>query len=312
MSYKVLIAGQEGMVGRAVYKLFKKKKFKIIDCRRKDLDFTSQKLVDKWFEKKKPDIVINAAGRVGGILDNSIYQSDYLYINTMIGMNIVNSSFKYNVKRLINLGSSCIYPKKVKQPIKENSLLSSSLEKTNEGYALSKIVTLKYCQYLRQKYNKNFISLQPANLYGVGDNFDLKSSHVLPALVKKFVSAKINNKKTVEVWGTGKARREFLNVEDLAEAIYFLTKKKVDHDFINIGGGEDFSIKHLAQMIKKTVNFKGKIRFNKKYPDGVKIRKINSSIIRKLGWRPKIKLKKGLVSYCNYYSKIIMPNENKS
>ena len=312
MSYKVLIAGQEGMVGRAVYKLFKKKKFKIIDCRRKDLDFTSQKLVDKWFKKKRPDIVINAAGRVGGILDNSINQSDYLYINTMIGMNIVNSSFKYNVKRLINLGSSCIYPKKVKQPIKENSLLSSSLEKTNEGYALSKIVTLKYCQYLRQKYNKNFISLQPANLYGVGDNFDLKSSHVLPALVKKFVSAKINNKKTVEVWGTGKARREFLNVEDLAEAIYFLTKKKVDHDFINIGGGEDFSIKHLAQMIKKTVNFKGKIRFNKKYPDGVKIRKINSSIIRKLGWRPKIKLKKGLVSYCNYYSKIIMPNENKS
>ena len=312
MSYKVLIAGQEGMVGRAVYKLFKKKKFKIIDCRRKDLDFTSQKLVDKWFEKKKPDIVINAAGRVGGILDNSIYQSDYLYINTMIGMNIVNSSFKYNVKRLINLGSSCIYPKNVKQPIKENSLLSSSLEETNEGYALSKIVTLKYCQYLRQKYNKNFISLQPANLYGVGDNFDLKSSHVLPALVKKFVSAKINNKKTVEVWGTGKARREFLNVEDLAEAIYFLTKKKVDHDFINIGGGEDFSIKHLAQMIKKTVNFKGKIRFNKKYPDGVKIRKINSSIIRKLGWRPKIRLKKGLVSYCNYYSKIIMPNENKS
>ena len=312
MSYKVLIAGQEGMVGRAVYKLFKKKKFKIIDCRRKDLDFTSQKLVDKWFKKKRPDIVINAAGRVGGILDNSINQSDYLYINTMIGMNIVNSSFKYNVKRLINLGSSCIYPKKVKQPIKENSLLSSSLEKTNEGYALSKIVTLKYCQYLRQKYNKNFISLQPANLYGVGDNFDLKSSHVLPALVKKFISAKINNKKTVEVWGTGKARREFLNVEDLAEAIYFLTKKKVDHDFINIGGGEDFSIKHLAQMIKKTVNFKGKIRFNKKYPDGVKIRKINSSIIRKLGWRPKIKLKKGLVSYCNYYSKIIMPNENKS
>ncbi len=309
MSYKVLIAGQEGMVGSAVYKLFKKKKFKIIDCKRKDLDFTSQKLVDKWFRKKKPDIVINAAGRVGGILDNSIHQSDYLYVNTMIGMNIVKASLKYNVKKLINLGSSCIYPKNVKQPIKENSLLSSSLEKTNEGYALSKIVTLKYCQYLKQKYKKNFISLQPANLYGVGDNFDLKSSHVLPALVKKFVSAKINNKKYVEVWGTGKARREFLNVEDLAEAIYFLTKKKVDDDFINIGGGEDYSIKHLAEMIKKTVNFKGKIKFNKKYPDGVKVRKINSSIIKKLGWRPKIKLKKGLINYCNYYSKIVMPNE---
>jgi GDP-L-fucose synthase len=229
MSQKVLIAGQEGMVGSAVYKLFKKKKFKIIDCKRKDLDFTSQKIVDKWFKKNKPDLVINAAGRVGGILDNYKFQSDYLYINTMIGMNIVNSSFKHNVKRLINLGSSCIYPKVVKQPISENSLLSSSLEKTNEGYALSKIVTLKYCQYLKQKYKKNFISIQPANLYGIGDNFDLKSSHVLPALVKKFVLAKTNNKKTVEVWGTGKVRREFLNVEDLAEAIYFLTKKKINN-----------------------------------------------------------------------------------
>ncbi len=226
MKYKVLIAGQEGMVGSAIYNLFKKKKIKIINCRRKDLDFTSQKSVDKWFKKNKPDVVINAAGKVGGILDNYNFQSDYLYINTMIGMNIVNSSHKYNVKKLINLGSSCIYPKKVKQPIKESSLLSSSLEKTNEGYALSKIITLKYCKYIKQKYKKDFISLQPANLYGIGDNFNLKSSHVLPALVKKFILAKIKNKKTVEVWGTGKARREFLNVEDLAEAIYFLMKKK--------------------------------------------------------------------------------------
>jgi len=213
------------------------------------------------------------------------------------------------VKRLINLGSSCIYPKVVKQPISENSLLSSSLEKTNEGYALSKIVTLKYCQYLKQKYKKNFISIQPANLYGIGDNFDLKSSHVLPALVKKFVLAKTNNKKTVEVWGTGKVRREFLNVEDLAEAIYFLTKKKINNSYINIGGGEDFSIQQLAEMIKKIVNYPGKIVFNKKYPDGVKVRKVNSAIIKRLGWHPKIKLKEGLVKYCDYYLKKIMPKE---
>ena len=312
MKQKVLIAGQEGMVGSAVYSLLKKKKFRIINCKRKDLDFTSQKKVDNWFNKYKPDIVINAAGRVGGIWDNYNFQSDYLYINTMIGMNIVNSSFKYNVKKLINLGSSCIYPREVKQPISENSLLSSNLEKTNEGYALSKIVTLKYCQYLKQKYKKNFISLQPANLYGVGDNFDLKSSHVLPALVKKFILAKLKNKKTVEVWGTGKARREFLNVEDLAEAIYFIVKKKIKYDYINIGGGEDFSIMQLAKMIKKTLNYKGKIIFNRKYPDGVKVRKVDSSIMKKLGWQPKIRLKNGLVKYCDYYLKKIMPKEQLS
>ena len=312
MVQKVLIAGQEGMVGNAVYNLFKKKKFRILDCKRKDLDFTSQKQVDKWFKKYKPDIVINAAGRVGGILDNYNFQSDYLYINTMIGMNIVNSAFNYKVKKLINLGSSCIYPRQVKQPISENSLLSSSLEKTNEGYALSKIVTLKYCQYLKQKYKKNFISIQPANLYGVGDNFNLKSSHVLPALVKKFVLAKLKRKESVEVWGTGKARREFLNVEDLAEAIYFLVKKKTKHDYINVGGGEDISIHQLAEMIKKIVNYQGKIIFNRKYPDGVKVRKVNSSIIKKLGWHPKIKLKVGLVRYCDYYEKKVFPKERLS
>ena len=311
MSQKILVAGQEGMVGQAVCKLLKKdRKFITLNCKRKELDFTSQKSVEVWFERNKPDVVINAAGRVGGILDNSRYQSDYLYINTMIGMNIINSSLKNNVKKLINLGSACVYPKRVKQPITESSLLTSSLEKTNEGYALAKITSLKYCQYLRQKYKKNFISIQPANLYGIGDNFDLKSSHVLPALVKKFIFAKSNNKKTVEVWGSGKARREFLNVEDLADAIVFLIKKKITQDYINVGGGEDVSIQQLANMIKKIVNYKGKIKFNKKYPDGVKIRKIDSSIIRKLGWTPKIELKKGLIEYCKYYSNSIIPKKN--
>ena len=313
MKCKVLIAGQEGMVGSSIYNILKtNKKYKILECKRKDLDFTSQNSVDKWFKKKKPEIVINAAGRVGGILDNKNNQSEYLYINTIIGLNIINSSHKFNVKKLINLGSACIYPKKVKQPISENSLLTSALEKTNEGYALAKITSLKYCQYLRRKYKKDFISIQPANLYGEGDNFDLKSSHVLPALVKKFVLAKKNKKKIVEIWGSGKVRREFLNVEDLADAINFLLKKKIKNDYINIGSGEDISIKALAYLIKKIINYNGKIIFNKKYPDGVKVRKVNSSIIKGLGWKPKIKLKKGLIKYCDYYTHIIMPKENLS
>ena len=313
MKCKVLIAGQEGMVGSSIYNILKtNKKYKILECKRSDLDFTSQNSVDKWFKKKKPEIVINAAGRVGGILDNKNNQSEYLYINTIIGLNIINSSHKFNVKKLINLGSACIYPKKVKQPISENSLLTSALEKTNEGYALAKITSLKYCQYLRQKYKKDFISIQPANLYGEGDNFDLKSSHVLPALVKKFTRAKKNKKKIVEIWGSGKVRREFLNVEDLADAINFLLKKKIKNDFINIGSGEDISIKALAYLIKKIINYNGKIIFNKKYPDGVKVRKVNSSIIKGLGWKPKINLKKGLIKYCDYYANIIMPKENLS
>ena len=310
MKKKILIAGQDGMVGKAILRLIKKKNsFSIINCRRKDLDFTNQKLVEKWFKKNKPEIVINAAGRVGGILDNSTYQSDYLYINTMIGLNLINSSLKYNVKQLINLGSACIYPKVVKQPIKEDSLLSSKLEKSNEGYAIAKITCLKYCQYLKKKYKKNFISLQPANLYGEGDNFDLKSSHVLPALVKKFVIAKKNKLKTVEIWGSGKQKREFLNVNDLASAIVFLLTKKIKEDYINIGSGEQVSINKLALIIKKITSYNGRIIFNKAYPDGVKRRQVDTAIIRKLGWKPKIKLEKGLIQYCAYYINKVMPKE---
>ena len=310
MKKKILIAGQDGMVGRSIYKLIKKKKsFKIIECNRKNLDFTNQKEVEKWFKKNKPEIVINAAGRVGGILDNSTYQSDYLYINTMIGLNLINSSLNHNVKKFINLGSACIYPKNVRQPISEDSLLSSQLEKSNEGYAIAKIVCLKYCQYLKQKHNKNFISIQPANLYGEGDNFNLKSSHVLPALVKKFTLAKIKKFKSVEIWGSGKAKREFLNVDDLANAILFLLKNKIKKDYINIGSGEQFSIKELAMMIKKITEYEGKIFFNKKYPDGVKRRQVDSSINKKLGWRASLTMKKEIKKYCEYYIKKVMPFE---
>ena len=199
------------MVGQAVYKLLKSKNKKIIECKRKDLDLINQKDVNNWFRLNKPDIVINAAGRVGGILDNSKYQSDYIYINTMIGFNILNASIKYGVKKLINLGSACIYPRESKQPIREEYLLSSKLESTNEGYAVAKIATLKYCEYINKKLKKDFISLQPANLYGEGDNFNLKSSHVIPALLRKFHNAKIKKISSVEVWGSGTVKREFLN-----------------------------------------------------------------------------------------------------
>jgi len=297
------------MVGRSIYNLLKKKKFNIIECKRKDLDFTQQLLVEKWFKKNRPNIVINAAGKVGGILDNKNFQPDYIYINSMIGLNIINSSVKFKVKKLINLGSACIYPKKTKQPIKENSLLSSYLEETNEGYALAKILSLKYSQYLKKKNYKEFISLMPANLYGRGDNFDLKSSHVLPALTKKFILAKINNDPTVEVWGSGNVKREFLNVEDLSSAIYFILKKKIRYDFINIGGGEHYSIKKIAFILKKIIDYKGKIVFNKKYPDGVKRRQLDSNIIKSLGWKPKIKLEKGLEKYYKYYLNEVYPRE---
>ena len=306
MKKKVLIAGQEGMVGSSVLKLLSREKsYKILSCPRKKLDFKNITKVEKWFKKNKPEIVINCAGKVGGILDNSKYQHEYLYRNTMIGLNLANISFKYNVKKFINLGSACIYPKKTKQPIKEDFLLSSKLETTNEGYALAKILVLKYCEYIKLKFKKDFISLQPANLYGVGDNFDLKSSHVIPALVKKFFLAKKNNQNQVEIWGSGNVKREFLNVNDLAEAIKFCLEKKIKDSFLNIGSGEHISIKKLALTIKDIVGFNGKIFFNKKYPDGVKLRRLDSKKINHRGWKANIQLKNGLINYCKYFEKEI-------
>ena len=302
MRNKIYVAGQEGMVGQAIYKLLKNRKYTVINCKRKSLDLTNQNKVQKWFKKNRPTIVINAAGKVGGILDNSKYPYKYLHINTTIGLNLVKSSLDNDVKQFINLGSACIYPKKTKQPINEKYLLESKLEESNEGYALAKITVLKYCEYIQKKLNKNFFSLQPANLYGEGDNFDLKSSHVIPALVRKFHEAKIKNEKNVEVWGSGLVKREFLNVKDLAEAVLFFIGKKVKYSHINIGGSEHISIKNLALLIKKITNFKGKIIYNKKYPDGVKQRKLDVRLVNNLGWRSKIKLKKGLKEYYKYFT----------
>ena len=195
------------------------------------------------------------------------------------------------------------YPREARQPIKEEYLLSSKLEKTNEGYALAKISTLKYCEYINKKYNKNFISLQPANLYGEGDNFDLKSSHVIPALIRKFHTAKINSKKIVEVWGSGNVKREFLNVDDLASSVIFLLNRKTNFSYINVGSRDYLSIKNLSRMIKNITNYKGKIFFNTKYPDGVRERKLDTSILDNMGWKSKIKLQNGLEKYYEYFIK---------
>jgi GDP-L-fucose synthase len=219
----------------------------------------------------------------------------------MIGFNLVNSSFNYNVKKFINLGSACIYPKITDQPIKEEYLLSSYLENTNEGYALAKISVLKYVEYIRKFYKKDFISLMPANLYGPGDNFDLNSSHVVPALLRKFHLAKVNKKKKVEVWGSGVSKREFLHTEDLASAVLFCLNKNINENNLNIGSSDYLSIKELAKLIKKITDFKGDFFFNKKYPDGVKFRKLDLSKIHKLGWRAKIKLEYGLRKYYKYF-----------
>ena len=301
---RIYIAGQEGMVGNAIYKLLKKNGFNIINCKREHLDLTSQKKVNEWFNKNKPTTVINAAGRVGGILDNQRHQSDYIYINTMIGFNLLNAALKNNIKKFINLGSACSYPKKTKQPIKEDYLLSSYLEKTNEGYAISKISTIKYCEYIRKFYKKDFLSLQPANLYGVADNFNLQSSHVIPALIRKFHTSKVQGKKKVEVWGSGLAKREFMHVDDLAEAVLFCLKNQTNFTYANVSGRDHLSIKNLALIIKDIVGFKGKIFFNRKYPDGVKERRLDDKLLRSSGWVAKISLKEGLKDYYNYFKQL--------
>ena len=303
---RVFISGQEGMVGSAIFNLLKEKKFNILICKRSELDLTNQKQVKDCIKKKKPDIVINAAGRVGGILDNSKNKEEYIYINAMIGLNLIKSSFENNVKKFINLSSACVYPKKASQPIEEGALLTSFLEPTNEGYALAKILVLKYCEYINLKYKKNYITLQPANLYGYGDNFDLKTSHVLPALIKKFHIAKQKNNKIVEVWGTGNPEREFLHVNDLAEAIYFCLSKRINYTFINVGGADRIKIKELCSLIKKITNFEGKIFYNKKYPDGVLKRNLSNKILKKYGWKAKIKLesKEGLEAYYEYFKRV--------
>lgn len=302
-SSKIYIAGHNGLVGRALHNLLLKSGYKkILYKDRKELDLTNPKKVNNFFKRNNPEFLIICAAKVGGILENKNYPMEFLLDNLSIQKNLLLAAKKYNIKRTIFLGSSCIYPKKVKIPIKENYLMTGKLEKTNESYALAKIVGMKLCEIMYHKFKKDVICLMPTNLYGADDNFDIPSSHVIPGLISKFILAK-RKKSDVKIWGSGKPIREFLHVNDLANAIVVLLKtnsaklKKINKNelpVINIGSGESISIKNLALLIKNISKFKGKIIFDRSYPDGTINKNLDSSKIKKLKWQPKIKLSKGL------------------
>ena len=314
---KIFIAGHKGMVGASLYNYFTKNNItKIITATRKQLDLQNPGNVDKFIRKNKPDVIINCAGKVGGILANSTYPTEFLYENIYIQTNLIKSAYKNKVKHFINLGSSCIYPKNAKQPIKEKYLLSSELEKTNEAYALSKIVGLKACQFYNEQYQTNYITLMPCNLYGPNDNYDSKNSHFIPALIKKIVNGKSKKMKTVEVWGSGKPKREIMHVDDLASAIFFILNKNIsnkkkfnkflkDNCVINVGSGQEYSIKEFAKLISILSSKKTKFKFNTKFPDGTKRKILDNSLLNKLGWKPTISVKDGLKSTIDLYIKDI-------
>jgi GDP-L-fucose synthase len=300
---KIYLAGHNGLVGSSVHNLLLRHGYKNILCKRKkELDLTDEKKVDIFFKKNKPKYLIICAAKVGGILKNKNYPLEFLLENFLIEKNLLIAAKKYNIERTIFLGSSCIYPKKSKTPIKERYLMSGKLEKTNESYALSKIMGIRLSEILYEKYNKDIICLMPTNLYGKNDNFEVATSHVIPGLISKFLNAK-KKKLDVEVWGSGKPIREFLHVDDLANAIFTtlkVDKKNINKIFkgklpiINIGSGEFITIKKLSLLIKKITNYKGKIFFNKNYPDGTMNKNLDSTMIKKLKWKAKIKLAVGL------------------
>ncbi len=312
-NFKIYVAGHNGMVGRAVVRYLKKEGVRnIIFAERKKINLLNIKDLEIFIKTKKPDIVINCAGRVGGILANSTYPVEFMNENIFIQLNLINLSYKYRIKHFVNLGSSCIYPKNSKQPIKEKYLLSSQLEKTNEAYALAKIVGLKVCEFFNQQYKTNFFTLMPCNLYGPYDNFHLKNSHFIPALIKKFIQAKRRNKNFVEIWGSGLPRREVMHVDDLANAIGYLLKLKINNDkkflkilnnnsLINVGSGQEFQIKKFAEIINKLTSSNKKLRFNKKFPDGTRRKILDISILKKIGWKSQINLYDGLKNTISWY-----------
>jgi GDP-L-fucose synthase len=292
---KIFVAGHRGLVGSAIVRKLTKLGYKnILLKNREGLDLTSQKDVSNLFEKEKPDYVFLAAAKVGGIVANSNYPADFIHENLLIEDNIIHSSYKFGAKKLLFLGSSCIYPRMSPQPIKEEYLLSGYLEPTNQAYAVAKIAGIIECQSYNKQYGTNFISVMPTNLYGINDNFHLENSHVLPAMIRKFHEAKINGAKEVIMWGSGSPKREFLFVDDLADACIFLMKNYDGSEIVNIGTGKDVSIKQLAELTKKTVGFKGKIIWDKTKPDGTPRKLLTVKKLHKLGWKHKTELAEGL------------------
>jgi GDP-L-fucose synthase len=304
---KIYIAGHRGMVGSAILRKLRDKGFKNFVLRTsKELDLTSQQAVAAFFAAEKPDYVFLAAAKVGGIHANNVYRGQFLYENLMIQNNVIHQSYLNDVKKLQFLGSSCIYPKMAPQPLREDYLLTGELEPTNEPYAIAKIAGIKMCEAYRSQYGCNYISVMPTNLYGPNDNYDLNNSHVLPALIRKFHEAKENGAEDVEIWGTGSPKREFLHVDDLAEACVYLMDHYSEPGLVNIGTGEDIAIKDLALLIKEIVGFKGELRFDTSKPDGTPRKLMDVSKLHSHGWKHQIGLKEGITSvYANYQQEVV-------
>ncbi|MDO9186574.1 MAG: GDP-L-fucose synthase [Bacteroidia bacterium] len=294
---KIYIAGHRGMVGSAIIRRLKKDGFtNIVTRTSKELNLINQQAVADFFASEKPDFVFLAAAKVGGIVANNTYRAEFIYDNIMIQSNIIHSSYLNNVKKLLFLGSSCIYPKMAPQPLKEDYLLTGILESTNEPYAIAKIAGIKMCDAYRSQYGCNFIAVMPTNLYGPNDNYDLNNSHVLPALIRKFHTAKTQKLSSVEIWGTGTPMREFLHVDDLADACFTLMQNYNEPGLINIGVGEDISIKDLALLVKKIVNYEGELKFDTTKPDGTPRKLMDVSKLHSFGWKHKINLEEGISS----------------
>ncbi|TAE31511.1 MAG: GDP-L-fucose synthase [Cytophagales bacterium] len=291
----IYVAGHRGMVGSAIVRNLQAKGYENIIIRTSsELDLRNQAAVADFFAAEKPDYVFLAAAKVGGILANNTYRAEFLYDNLMIESNIIHSAYKNDVTKLLFLGSSCIYPKMAPQPLREESLLTGLLEETNEPYAIAKIAGIKLCEAYRSQYGADFISAMPTNLYGPNDNYDLQGSHVLPALIRKFHDAKINDLPTVEVWGTGSPRREFLHADDLADACVFLMNNYDGELFVNIGVGDDVTIRELAEMVKDVVGYEGELRWNTDKPDGTPRKLMDVSRLHAMGWKHTTDLREGL------------------
>lgn len=292
---KIYVAGHKGLVGSAIVRNLKSKGYNnIIGRTIEELDLLDQSAVRKFFEEERPEYVVLAAAKVGGIHANNTFPAEFIYDNLQIECNVIKSAHDYKVKKLLFLGSTCIYPKMAPQPICEDALLTGSLEETNEAYAVAKIAGLEMCKFFKRQYGDNFISCMPTNLYGPNDNFDLNSSHVMPALIRKFYEAKINNKPTVECWGTGSPLREFLYVDDMADACVFLLENYDGEQHVNIGTGKEVTIKQLAETIQKVVGYTGEIVWNTSMPDGTPRKLTNVSKLHSLGWRHKVELEEGV------------------
>jgi len=311
---KIYIAGHKGLVGSAIVKNLQSKGYtNLIYRTHKELDLLNSIEVENFFKSEKPEYVILAAAKVGGIVANNTYRADFIYENLQIQNNIIHQSYLNSVTKLLFLGSTCIYPKNAPQPMKEEYLLTSELEYTNEPYAIAKIAGIKMCESYNLQYGTNFISVMPTNLYGPNDNFDLETSHVLPALLRKMHEAKLNNTPKVEIWGSGKPRREFLYSEDMADACVFLLEsrdfkdtynsndKEVRNTHINIGTGVDISIRELAETIKKIVGYKGELYFNETKPDGTMVKLTDPSKLHALGWKHKVELEEGITTIYDWY-----------